>query len=207
MKRREFLEVTAAAAGATRLAAPFAGMRVPPSDTVRFGMIGVGMQGSGLLGDAIALPGVTCAGAADLYDGRHALAKEIAGSNLPATREYRRLLDDKTIDCIVAAVPDHWHRRMVVEAVSAGKDIYIEKPMSHTAAEGVAMVDAVKKSGRILQVGSQRVTSQICAKAKEMIAQGVLGDLTIRTSSRAGAAGRNTVREWRAICSSISSAA
>jgi len=90
MERREFLEVTAAVAGATRLAAPFAGVRVPPSDTVRFGMIGVGMQGSGLLGDAIALPGVTCAAAADLYDGRHALAKEIAGPNLPATREYRR---------------------------------------------------------------------------------------------------------------------
>src|SRR5256884_627896 len=179
MERREFLEVTAAVAGATRLAAPFAGVRVPPSDTVRFGMIGVGMQGSGLLGDAIALPGVTCAAAADLYDGRHALAKEIAGPNLPATREYRRLLDDKTIDCIVAAVPDHWHRRMVVEAVSAGKDIYIEKPMSHTAADGVAMVDAVRKSGRILQVGSQRVSSPICAKAKEMIAQGVIGDLTL----------------------------
>src|SRR5881396_728078 len=171
MKRREFLEVTAAAAGASRLAAP--------SDTVRFGMIGVGMQGSGLLGAATSLPGVTCAGAADLYDGRHALAKEIAGPNLPATREYRRLLDDKTIDCIVAAVPDHWHRRMVVEAVSAGKDIYIEKPMSHTAADAVAMVDAVKKSGRILQVGSQRVSSPICAKVKEMIAQGVLGDLTL----------------------------
>src|SRR2546428_6211934 len=179
MKRREFLEVTAAAAGATRLAAPFAGVRVPPSDTVRFGMIGGGMQGWGLLGSAFSLPGVTCAGAADLYDGRHMLAKEIAGPNLPATREYRRLLDDKTIDCIVAAVPDHWHRRMVVEAVSAGKDIYIEKPMSHTAAEGVAMVDAVRKSGRILQVGSQRVSSPICAKAKEMIAQGVLGDITL----------------------------
>ena len=113
MKRREFLEVTAAAAGAARLATPFAGVRVPPSDTVRFGMIGVGMQGSGLLGSAISLPGVMCAGAADLYDGRHTLAKEIAGPNLPATREYRKLLDDKTIDCIVAAVPDHWHRRMV----------------------------------------------------------------------------------------------
>src|SRR2546422_4445727 len=95
MKRREFLEVTAAAAGATRLAAPFAGVRVPPSDTVRFGMIGVGMQGSGLLGAATSLPGVTCAGAADLYDGRHILAKEIVGPNPPATREYRRLLDDK----------------------------------------------------------------------------------------------------------------
>src|SRR4029077_5398430 len=147
-----------------------------PSDTVRFGMIGVGMQGSGLLGAAIALPGVTCAGAADLYDGRHALAKEIAGPTLPATREYRRLLDDKTIDCVIAAVPDHWHRRMVVDAVSAAKDIYIEKPMSHTAADGGAMVEAVRKSSRILQVGSQRVSSQICAKARELIAQGTIGE-------------------------------
>src|SRR5213594_801802 len=177
--RREFIELSAAAAGVSLVGQPFRPRRVAPSDTLRFGMVGVGMQGSGLLGDAIALPGVTCAAAADLYDGRHALAKEIAGPNLPATREYRRLLDDKTIDCIVAAVPDHWHRRMVVEAVSAGKDIYIEKPMSHSAADGVAMVDAVKKSGRILQVGSQRVSSQICAKAKEMVAQGMLGELTL----------------------------
>src|SRR5467141_4217971 len=177
--RREFLEASAAAAGVSFVAEPFTFRKVAPSDTVRFGMVGVGMQGNGLLRTSISLPGVTCAGAADLYDGRHTLAKEIAGANLPTTREFRRLLDDTTIDCIVAAVPDPWHKRMVVEAVSAGKDIYIEKPMSHTAADGVAMVDAVKKSGRILQVGSQRVSSQICAKAKDMIAQGMLGDLTL----------------------------
>jgi predicted dehydrogenase len=177
--RREFLEVSAAAAGVSLTAQPFKFRRVAPSDTVRFGMVGVGMQGNGLLRTSIQLPGVTCAGAADLYDGRHTLAKEIVRPDLPTTREYRRLLDDKNIDCIVAAVPDHWHKRMVVEAVSAGKDIYIEKPMSHTPADGVAMVDAVKKSGRILQVGSQRVSSQICAKAKEMLAQGMLGDLTL----------------------------
>jgi predicted dehydrogenase len=174
--RREFLELSAAASAAVAVH-PFKFRSVAPSDTVRFGMVGVGMQGNGLLGTSIGLPGVTCAGAADLYDGRHTLAKEIAGANLPTTREYRRLLDDKNIDCIVAAVPDHWHKRMVVEAVSAGKDIYIEKPMSHTAADGVAMVDAAKKTNRIVQVGSQRVSSQICAKAKELIAQGAIGDL------------------------------
>ena len=140
--RREFLETSAAAAGVSFAVKPLKFRPVAPSDTVRFGMVGVGMQGNGLLGTSISLPGVTCAGAADLYDGRHTLAKEIAGANLFTTREYRRLLDDKTIDCIVAAVPDHWHKRMVVEAVSAGKDIYIEKPMSHTPADGEAMVDA-----------------------------------------------------------------
>ena len=144
--RREFLEASAAAAGVSFVAQPFTFRKLAPSDTVRFGMVGVGMQGSGLLGTSISLPGVVCAGAADLYDGRHTLAKEIVGANLPTTREYRRLLDDKNIDCIVAAVPDHWHRRMVVEAVSAGKDIYIEKPMSHTAADGVAMVDEIGRA-------------------------------------------------------------
>src|SRR5574341_1236865 len=106
--RREFLELSAAAAGVSLAAKPITFRSVAPSDTVRFGMVGVGMQGSGLLGTSIQLPGVTCAGAADLYDGRHTLAKEIAGANLPTTRRYQQLLDDKSVDCIVAAVPDHW---------------------------------------------------------------------------------------------------
>src|SRR2546428_513707 len=198
--RRELLELGAAAAGVSLAAKPIRMRRVAPSDTVRFGMVGVGMQGNGLLRTSIQLPGVTCAAAADLYDGRHTLAKEIVRPDLPTTREYRRLLDDKTIDCIVAAVPDHWHKRMVVEAVSAGKDIYIEKPMSHTPADGVAMVDAVKKSGRILQVGSQRVSSQICAKAKEMLAQGMPGAAG-RTCTRGST---TTAATCRSTCGSIS---
>jgi predicted dehydrogenase len=186
--RREFLGVTAAAAGGSLAARtiildpePVVAPQGPlaASDRVRFGIIGVGMQGSGLLGTSITLPGVECAGAADLYDGRHTLAREIVRPDLPVTRRYRELLDNKDIDCIVAAVPDHWHRKIVIDAVSAGKDIYCEKPMSHNAADGVAMVAAAKKSGRIVQIGSQRVSSQICAKAKEMISRGMLGDLML----------------------------
>src|SRR5437667_5016404 len=71
------------------------------------------LQGSGLLGESIKLPGVACAGAADLYDGRHTLAREIAGATLPVTRRYQQLLDDKTIDCIVAAVPDQDRKSVV----------------------------------------------------------------------------------------------
>src|SRR5271163_4452019 len=139
---------------------------VAPSDRLRFGQIGIGMQGSGLLPNAISLPGVECVGAADLYDGRHTLAKEITGNpNLPTTRHYRELLDRKDIDCIVAAVPDHWHMRVVVDACNAGKDIYCEKPMSHAAAEGFAMVEAARKNNRIVQIGSQRVSSVLCNKA------------------------------------------
>src|SRR5256885_12794691 len=143
-------------------------------------MMGIGRRENGLLSPAIGLPGIECVKACDLYDGRHTLAREITGKpDLPATRRYQELLDDKSIDCIVAAVPDHWHKQVVVDAVSAGKDIYCEKPMSHTAAEGVEMVAAAKRTGRIVQIGSQRVSSVICAKAKELVNKGVLGDLML----------------------------
>lgn len=142
-------------------------------------MIGIGMQGNSLLAQSIKLPDVECAMACDLYDGRHVLAREIVRPDLPVTRRYQELLDNKDIDCIVAAVPDHWHRQVVVDAVSAGKDIYCEKPMSHSPADGIAMLDAAKKSGRIVQIGSQRVSSQICAKAREMLKQGAIGDLML----------------------------
>ena len=150
-----------------------------PSDKVRFGIIGVGMQGSGLLGESIRLPEVECVAACDLYDGRHTLAREIARPDLPVTRRYKELLANKDIDCVIAAVPDHWHKQILADTVSAGKDIYCEKPMSHSAADGVAMVDAAKKSGRIVQIGSQRVSSLVLAKAKEMLSQGTLGDLML----------------------------
>lgn len=186
--RREFLEISAAAASGSLAAKTIlltpepleaAQRPVAASDRVRFGIIGVGMQGSGLLEESIKLPGVECAAACDLYDGRHTLAREIARPDLPVTRRYKELLANKEIDCIIAAVPDHWHRQILIDTVSAGKDIYCEKPMSHTAADGVAMVDAARKSGRIVQIGSQRVSSLIAAKAKEMISQGILGNLTL----------------------------
>lgn len=186
--RREFLGISAVAASGSLAAKTIlltpeplvaAPRPVAASDRVRFGMIGVGMQGSNLLGESIKLPEVECVAACDLYDGRHTLAREIVRPDLPVTRRYEELLANKDIDCIVAAVPDHWHRQIVVDTVSAGKDIYCEKPMSHSAADGVAMVDAAKKSGRIVQIGSQRVSSLICAKAKEMISQGMLGDLML----------------------------
>jgi len=186
--RREFLGIGAAAAGASlagETILPSSQLlqgpprTVPASDRIRFGIIGVGMQGSGLLATSIELPDVECAAACDLYDGRHTLAREIVRADLPVTRRYQDLLSNKDIDCIVAAVPDHWHMQIVTDAVSAGKDIYCEKPMSHNPSDGVAMVGAAQRSGRIVQIGSQRVSSQICAKAKEMISQGMLGDLML----------------------------
>jgi predicted dehydrogenase len=145
---------------------------------IRFGIIGIGMQGSGLLGNAISLPGVECVGAADLYDGRHMLAQQITGNpNLFTTRQYHELLSRKDVDCIIAAVPDHWHMRVVVDACNAGKDIYCEKPMSHTIAQGFEMVEAAKKNKRIVQIGSQRVSSELCAKANELYTSGAIGEI------------------------------
>lgn len=148
------------------------------ADRVRFASIGVGIQGSSLLRSAVTLSQAECVAACDLYDGRHTLAHEIAGSNIKTTRRYQEILDDKTIECVIVAVPDHWHKQITINALSAGKDVYIEKPMSHSIAEGEEMVRAVKQSKNFVQVGSQRVSSLLFGKAKELYDGGAIGQLT-----------------------------
>jgi predicted dehydrogenase len=188
LSRRDFLHTGVAAAGGVFVgqslileSRPFApsGLRVPASASVRFGIIGVGMQGSGLLSTALDL-GHECVAAADLYDGRHTLAREITGNpGLPTTRRHQDLLARQDIDCVIVAVPDHQHRQVVVDALSAGKDVYVEKPMSHTVADGMAIVAAAQRYGRIVQVGSQRVSSALCAKAAELYRDGAIGDVSM----------------------------
>jgi predicted dehydrogenase len=150
-----------------------------PNDTIRFGIIGVGMQGSGLLRTAISLPGVECVAACDLYDGRRELAKEIVDKTIQVSKRYQDLLDNKEIDCLIAAVPDHWHKQIVVDACSAGKDVYCEKPMTHHVGEGFEMIAAAQKNSRIVQIGSQRCSSIIYGKAKELLAQGAIGNVCL----------------------------
>jgi predicted dehydrogenase len=188
ISRRTFLQTTAGAAGSSlipgsALLDPDSGYAasetVAANDRVRFGIVGVGMEGNNLLATAIQLRGVECVAAADLYDGRQTLAREIVGQPIRTTRRYQELLDAKDIDAIVVAVPDHWHKQVVVDALQAGKDVYCEKPMSHNPADGLAMVAAAKKTDRIVQIGAQRTSSVLCAKAKELIAQGVIGDLNL----------------------------
>ena len=186
--RRAFLRTTAGVAGASLVTGEnflkpeymlASDQAVAASDRVRFGIVGVGMEGNSLLATAIQLQGVQCVAAADLYDARHVLAKEIAGSQIRTTRRYQELLDAKDIDAIIVAVPDHWHKQVVVDALAAGKDVYCEKPMSHNPADGLAMVAAAKKTDRIVQIGAQRTSSVLCAKAKELLAQGVIGDMNL----------------------------
>jgi predicted dehydrogenase len=147
-------------------------------DRVRFASIGVGIQGSSLLRAAMTIPQAECVAACDLYDGRHTLAREIAGPSIKTTRSYQEILDDKNIECVIVAVPDHWHKQITVDALSAGKDVYVEKPMSHSIAEGDEMVRAVQKSKNFVQVGSQRVSSLLFGKAKELYDGGAIGELT-----------------------------
>jgi predicted dehydrogenase len=189
LSRRNFLQSSAGFAAGASLGAQFflldpdaslASPRpYPPSDRVRFGIVGVGMEGSGLLSLSIALPGVECVAACDLYDGRRELAKEIVGKPIPTTRRYQEILDNKEIDAVIVAVPDHWHKQVVVDSLAAGKDVYCEKPMSHNPADGLAMVAAARQSDRIVQIGAQRTSSVLCAKAKELYDQGAIGELSL----------------------------
>jgi predicted dehydrogenase len=189
LTRRGFMQQTASTVGATLAAQTFlldpvtnaAASPLPasPSDTVRFGMIGVGMRGEDLLRTSIRLPGVECAAACDLYEGRRTLAKQILQKPTPITGRYQELLDNKDIDCIVAAVPDHWHKQIIVDACAAGKDIYCEKPMTHKVEEGFEIIDAAKKNNRIVQIGSQEPSSVVYQKAKELIDAGAIGELCL----------------------------
>jgi predicted dehydrogenase len=149
---------------------------VPPSDTIRFGIIGTGVEGCSLLHSTLPISGVECVAAADLYDSRHIAAKEaLGGKEIETTRDYRRILDRKDIDAVIVATPDHWHRKAVLDVVEAGKDIYCEKPMSHSVEDGLAMVEAIQKNKKMCTVGSQRVSSILYHKAKEIWDSGKLG--------------------------------
>lgn len=192
ISRRDFMGRTSTAAGAAfvgeriMLEAPSLSTApgpVPASDRIRFGIIGVGMQGSGLLRTSVKLPGVECVAACDLYDGRIDLAKEIVDKPIQTTKRYHDLLGNKDIDCLIAAVPDHWHRQIVVDACNAGKDIYCEKPMTHEVPQGFEIIEAEKSNNRIVQIGSQRRSSIVFAKAKELLEQGAIGDVCLVEAS------------------------
>jgi len=191
--RREFLQTTARAAGASLIGGsvlldaepiPSSHQVVVSSDRTRFGIVGVGMEGSGLLSTAIQLPGVECVAAAeDYYAVGHASRFVHTGKPIRTTRRYQEVLDAKDIDAIIVAVPDHWHKQVVVDALAAGKDVYCEKPMSHNPADGLAMIAAARKTDRIVQIGAQRTSSVLCAKAKELYDKGAIGELNLVEAS------------------------
>lgn len=185
LNRRTFLEIggKTALAGA---AAKYTVLRPETSsasatrsanDTIRFALIGAGVRGSQLLQASLNVPNVECVAVSDLWDGRLQAAQEYAGKTLFTTRNFQEVLQRKDVDAVIVAVTDHQHCRVVTAACEAGKDVYCEKPMSHTVEQGFEMVDAAQKNKRIMQVGSQRVSSILYAKAREIYASGALGEV------------------------------
>jgi predicted dehydrogenase len=186
LTRRQFVQLGTGAIAATTAAKTILQPRylsaaprpVAPSDTVRFASIGTGVRGCELLHSTTEVPGIKCVAACDLYDSRHTAAREAVGDpSIDVTREYRRILDRKDVDAVIIAVTDHNHRHVFEDACAAGKDVYCEKPMSHTVEDGFSMVETAHKYNRIVQIGSQRVSSVLYAKAKEIYDSGKLGEV------------------------------
>jgi predicted dehydrogenase len=177
--RRAFLRRAGGAAISFRLVGggPFL-KAAGPNGQIGLGFIGVGIQGNGLLNSFKAIPGVRVVAAADIYDRRLDRTKELV-PGVRTSREYTDVLGDKEVDAVVIATPDHWHKKMVLDALAAGKDVYIEKPMTWSIKEGQELMAAVKKTNRILQVGSQGKTSALTAKARELVKSGALGKVSM----------------------------
>jgi predicted dehydrogenase len=119
----------------------------------------------------------------DAYKGRVARAIERSGGKAKAYADYREVLADKSIDAVVIATPDHWHKQMVVEAVRAGKDVYCEKPLTYRTSEGPEIIRAASETGRIVQVGSQGISTALETKARDIIRSGRLGKITLIRAS------------------------
>src|SRR3954447_5057285 len=150
-----------------------------PNDKIRLGVIGFGIQGHYDLREMLRVPGVELVGICDLYTGRLDNAKETYGKELFTTRNYEELLNRSDIDAVLIATTDCWHAHLTKAALKKGKAVYIEKPMVKKISEGFGVIDAQKKSGKTLQVGSQRVSSIALAKAKELLAAGEIGKLNM----------------------------
>jgi predicted dehydrogenase len=158
------------------------GRTIAANDQIQIALIGAGGQGQGDTKTAVQVPGVKLVAVADCYDGRLAHSKELWGDDVFTTRDYREVLARKDIDAIIVGTPDHWHKQVSIDAMKAGKDVYCEKPMIHLYSDGPAMIEASRSTNRILQVGSQRVSSMIYAKAKELLASGAIGKLNMVTA-------------------------
>ena len=191
VNRRGFLRAAGAATTASLLGprlhalstmAGETGRPIAANDSIQIALIGAGGQGQGDTKTALKVPGVKLVAVADCYDGRLIHSKELWGDDIFTTRDYREILARSDVDAVIIGTPDHWHKQASVDAMNAGKDVYCEKPMIHLYSDGPEMIGAARSTGRILQVGSQRVSSVIYAKAKELLAAGAIGKLNMVTA-------------------------
>ncbi|MGH9590506.1 MAG: Gfo/Idh/MocA family oxidoreductase [Terracidiphilus sp.] len=188
LNRRTFLKAAGAASAGTVLAANFhelaeaqteAATPVAANDHIQLALIGAGGQGQFDTSQAVQVPGVKLVAVADCYDGRLEHCKEVWGRDVFTTRDYREILARPDVDAVLIATPDHWHMRAAVDAMKAGKDVYCEKPMIHLYSDGPAMIETARATNRIVQIGSQRVSSMIYVKAKELLNSGAIGELNM----------------------------
>src|SRR5262249_8832207 len=171
MNRRNFI-LTAAAAQRV----------LGANDRVRTGIIGAGGRAQYLTAQFKEI-GAEMAAVCDIYEPNLQAGLKEASSGAKSFRDYRKLLDDKNIDAVIVATPDHWHARMVIDAVEAGKDVYVEKPLAHKIDEGFLIIEAVRRTRRVVQVGTQRRSAELFLQAREIAGSGRLGDIRLVTSA------------------------
>ncbi|WP_321473542.1 Gfo/Idh/MocA family oxidoreductase [uncultured Paludibaculum sp.] len=173
MNRRSFV-LSAGTAAASSAA-------IGANDRVRAGIIGSGGRGR-LLTAEFKEVGAEMAAVCDVYQPNLEAGLKAANTGAKSFSDYRRMLEDKSLDAVVVATPDHWHARMVIDAVNAGKDVYVEKPMCHKIEEGLEMVEVVRRTKRVVQVGMQRRSSPLFIAARDVANSGVLGEVRLVTS-------------------------
>jgi predicted dehydrogenase len=187
--RRNFIKGIGAASAliATEsIAKPFniiRNLKVSPNDKIRIATIGMGIQGNSDTQAALKSPDVEFVACADLYDGRLVQAKKAFNKDLFTTRDYREILTRKDIDAVLVVTPDHWHDHITIAALNAGKHVYCEKPMVQHINEGKAVIEAWKKSGKTMQIGSQRISGAAFKEAKRLIEAGEIGAINFVESN------------------------
>lgn len=165
----------------TAAALPLSVARVrAANDRIRLGVIGAGSRGRLLMDYASQIGGVEWIAAADVYGPRRDAVDARVKAKVDKYVDYRRVLDRKDIDAVIIAAPDHWHAKMLLDAVAAGKDVFCEKPMTTEAIEGHAIVKAVREAKRIVQIGTQQRSIAVVREAKaRFIDSGVMGQITM----------------------------
>jgi predicted dehydrogenase len=126
--------------------------------------------------------GAEVAAICDVYEPHLQAGLKAASTGAKPYNNYKRLLEDKSIAAVLIATPDHWHAQMTIDAVEAGKDVYVEKPMVHTIAESYRVVEAVRRTKRVVQVGMQRHSYDVFLDAKKIMDSGVVGDVKLVNS-------------------------
>ena len=155
--------------------------RSSPSDQIGLGVIGSGGRGTLVMTIFQKDQAVRVAAICDVYEPnlQNALseASKVPGTRPKAYRHYKELLEDKDVQVVLIATPEHWHHRMVLDALAAGKDVYVEKPLCQTPEQGTELVEAGKASKSIVQVGTQRRSYDLYLEGRKIVAAGTLGDV------------------------------